>query len=893
MFKFTRSTRRRSRNILNQIKRKVRGSRRLNRFTTGLAQAKLMYILATLSFITVIVGAIGVVGVFAWYSRDLPSPDQVIRRDGFSTKIHDRHGELLYDVYGDENRLPISIEDLPEHLIQATVAIEDKDFYRHEGFDITGMVRGASRVFTQGRAQGGSTLTQQLVKNALLTSERALSRKIKEFVLAVQIERTFTKDEIMQMYLNEIPYGGTAWGVGAAAETYFGKNVSELDLVESAILAGLPQRPSFYSPFGSNPEAYVARTSHVLRRMREDGYITREIEQEALERLPNVEFARPGASIRAPHFVFHVIDELEQMYGQEVIQTGGLRVTTTLDLEVQQKAQEVVAEEIEKVADLNIGNGAALVMNPKTGEILAMVGSKNYYDTSSDGQVNVTTRLRQPGSAIKPITYAMAFEKGYTPATTLMDVRTEFPGGAGNPPYTPVNYDGTYRGPVNLRTALAASLNIHAVKLLALVGIEDMLQLAYDMGLNSLEPTQENLSRFGLAVTLGGGEVKLIDMVAGYSAFANGGLRTEPSSILKVEDQNGRVLYQTRPVAGRRVLDERVSFLINDILKDNQARSLTFGANSLLNMGSRDIAVKTGTTNDRRDNWAIGWSSNAIVGVWVGNNNNSPMTGVASGVSGASPIWNRIMLDLWARNPGESFARPSGVELAFVNSVSGYPEHSGFPSRTEYIISGTLPPLPDPIHTNLKLCNDQDRLATVAQIAAGQYREREYFVFREDDPFASGDQPNRWQEGINAWIANQEDERYRPPTETCDNADEALVRFNSPRNERDYSGDKLEIDISVFSERRVERVEILVDGSVRETLTSLPYRTELTLSPGAYQIRGRAVLEGGERVTSGTVRVGMGGYTWEGVNTLATPTPSPSPSPSPDPEATGSGTVED
>lgn len=874
-------------NRWSNLRRRFRNSRRLAQFRAGLAEAKFIHLVAIASLIVVVTGMLSVVGIFAWYSRDLPNPNEVVRRDGFSTKLYDRNGTLLYDVFGDENRVPISIDQAPEHLKQAVVAIEDKDFYKHEGFDLVGMARGFSRLFTRGRAQGGSTLTQQLVKNSLLTSERRLSRKIKEFVLAIQLERTFTKDEILQMYLNEVPYGGTAWGVGTASQVYFNKNVQDLSLLEAAILAGLPQRPSVYSPFGATPDAYIDRTTHVLRRMREDGYITAEQETELVAQLPEFQFAQPGNSIKAPHFVFYVISQLEEIYGSELVQNGGLRVVTTLDYELQQEAQTIVAEEVADVADLDVGNGAALIMNPNDGEILAMVGSKDYYAQDYDGQVNVTLSLRQPGSTIKPVTYAAAFARGFNPASMLMDVKTEFPGGAGNPPYIPVNYDGTYRGPIQLRPSLASSLNVPAVKLLALVGIENMLQLAYDMGLTTLEPTPENMSRFGLAVTLGGGEVRLLDLVSAYSAFANGGIKTEPVSILKIEDRNSHTLFEHRQVAGRRVLDEAVAFLINDVLSDNDARLLTFGTNSLLNMGNRDIAVKTGTTNDRRDNWTIGWSTNAVVGVWVGNNDNSEMKNVASGVTGASPIWRRLMLMMWEREPGEAFEPPSNVESVFVDAVSGYPEHSGFPSKSDFVIKGTLPQEEDPIHVKLKLCRGQDKLASLGQISSNDYEEKEYFIFKETDPLSN--EVNKWQEGIDAWLASQGDSRYHPPTETCEGGEEAIVRINKPEHRRDYGGDKLEIDMSVITDKTVEKLEIVVNGSVRETLTDRPYRTELTLEPGAYELQGRAKLEAGSEANSGILKFGIGGVKWDASNT---PSPTPSVSPTPAVEASSSADTE-
>jgi membrane peptidoglycan carboxypeptidase len=434
--------------------------------------------IAKISFLGVLLLFIGLFIVFPILVVKLPSPDKIVRKEGFSTKILDRNGEVLYDIYADQKRTPISINDVPDYLKEATISIEDKNFYKHKGFDPTAYVRAVYNIIVKHKLQGGSTLTQQLVKSVLLTPERTVIRKVKEFVLAVQIESRYTKDQILQMYLNEVPYGGTAWGVEAAAETYFGKKVQDLDLVESAFLAGLPQSPSRYSPYSSTPKAYIGRTQEVLRRMREDGYITKEQEQEASASLDNLQFQARGANFKAPHFVQYVQKILEDRYGERVVEQGGLKVTTTLDLNLQEKAQEIVADEIEKVQSLKIGNGAAVVLDSQTGEILAMVGSKDFNAPDYDGQVNVALSLRQPGSAIKPITYVTAFKKGYTPSTLLMDVPTTFPGGVGNPDYQPENYDGKYRGPIQVRYALANSINIAAVKMLAMVGIKDTLQTA-------------------------------------------------------------------------------------------------------------------------------------------------------------------------------------------------------------------------------------------------------------------------------------------------------------------------------------------------------------------------------------------------------------------------------
>ncbi len=450
----------------------------------------------------------------AWVASDLPDPGGVRRTQGFSTKITDRHGDVLYDVFNSERRLPIQIGQVPEYLKQATVSIEDKDFYRHGGFDPLTPFRIAWNLITKRRLIGGSTLTQQLVKNALLSNERTITRKLREFILALEIERQFTKDEILQMYLNEAPYGGTAVGIGAATQVYFNKNVADLTLVESAILAGLPQRPTAYSPFlgRTNAEGTVLwklRTEGVLRRMREDGYISTELEKEALTQLDLITFAKPSVSIKAPHFVFYVQDQLEKLFGAETVEKGGLTVTTTLDLPFQDASQRIIKEEIDKVVEnYHITNGAAMAMDPRNGEILTMVGSKDYFADDIPGQFNVVTDgLRQPGSSIKPVTYVTALKQGYTPASMLIDSFTVFAPNDQVDAYEPKNYDGKFRGPMPLRRGLAESNNVLAVKLLAKTGLTNMLETAFDLGFTTLEPTAENQRRFGLSVTLGGAEV--------------------------------------------------------------------------------------------------------------------------------------------------------------------------------------------------------------------------------------------------------------------------------------------------------------------------------------------------------------------------------------------------
>lgn len=871
---------------------KSRRRRRNGKFKLSLKQKltdffdlknKNMVAWAKLAFIGVLALSILMFVVVPIFALQLPSPDKVVRRDGFSTTIYDRKGEVLYDIYNEQRRSPVEIEDVPDYLKQATIAIEDKNFYKHSGFDPLGMIRGFSRIFTRGRAQGGSTLTQQLVKNVLLSSERTITRKIKEFILATQIEARYSKDEILQMYLNEAPYGGTAWGVEAAAEMYFGKEVSELDLIESAFLAGLPQRPSVYSPYSSYPEAYIERTKAVLRRMREDGYITDEQEKAAVEQLPDMQFLKSGESFKAPHFVQYVQQILEERYGEAVVQGGGLQVTTSLDWDLQQEAQKIVAEEIEKVESLDIGNGAAVVLDSQTGEVLAMVGSKDFNDPNYDGQVNVTLALRQPGSSIKPVVYVTAFQKGLTPATMLMDVPTAFPAGVGQPDYEPVNYDGQYRGPMQLRYALANSINVIAVKVLALAGLEDTLQTAYDMGINSLKPTDELLGRVGLSMALGGGEVRLLELTGAYGAFMNGGRKIEPVAILKVEDRNGKVLEENKLTEGKQVLDPRHAFLIADILSDNEARSEVFGLNSLLNIPGRDVAVKTGTTNDKRDNWAIGGTPQVVVGAWVGNNDNSPMGAVASGVSGASPIWRRILLEALKGKPNQSFEVPEGIVQIEVDTVSGYRAHDGFPSRAEYFVSGTEPSEDDPIHVKLKLCKGQDKLATPADIAANNFVEKEYFIFKEEDPF--GGEVNLWQKGIDEWIAQQNNPKYNPPTEYCDSSNSAPlnVDFDSPRDRDSNLDNEITVKFHIDSIHGVKLAELYIDGTKVRSFTGTPYEYKAELEDGVHEIRAVA-YDNEDNESDRRITVGVN-TEWNAPEMTPTPSPSPTSGPTPTPDS--------
>lgn len=717
--------------------------------------------------------------LFFWYGRDLPTPGKLTASNlSQATKIFDREGILLYDIFEDQNRTYVELKEIPKSLQQATIAIEDKDFYTNRGFSPMAYFRVAKDVLLFRRVTGGSTLTQQLVKNTLLTSERTLPRKIKELILAIQVDKKYKKDQILELYLNIAPYGGTMVGVEAASEGYFGKKAKNLTLAESAILAGFPQLPSYYSPYGPNKKAYVNRAKDVLRRMQEDGYITKKQETEAIKSLDKVKFLSKNQSIKAPHFSFYVKDLLIKKFGENMVEQGGLQVTTTLDYKLQERAEEVVKEEVEAARSLKVGNGASIAINPKNGEILVMVGSKDFFASESatlekgekvafDGQFNVVTQaLRQPGSSIKPINYATALTKGFTASTLLMDTKTIFPN-QGEKDYEPKNYDEKFRGPVQVRFALGSSLNVPAVKMLAFVGVKNMLSTAYNMGIATFEPTDENIKRFGLSITLGGGEVRMMELASAYSAFANGGYRVEPVSILKVTDRKGKVLFEQKEVSPKRVISADVAFLISHILFDNNARLLTFGENSYLNIRGQEVAVKTGTTDDKRDNWTIGWTPSVLVATWVGNNDNSPMGNVASGVTGAAPIWRRIILEALKGKPNEDFEQPENVTAVTIDSLGGGLPVDGQKTRAEYYIKGTEPQGPASIYKELKVSKeDKNKLASDSEIAKNEYEIRKFISFSEEDPF-SGDGKNRWQEGINEWINQtyKDDPFYHPPTE--------------------------------------------------------------------------------------------------------------------------------
>ena len=624
-------------------------------------------------FVIILTFITGVTWFYQKIIRDLPNINEIYNPPKLSTQIYDRNGKLLYKFYNDENRLWVKFSEIPQDLINATIAAEDKEFYRHHGFSIKGILKAIIYNFKNGsesKLRGGSTITQQLVKNVFLSNEKSMDRKLKEGVLAVLLESKLSKEEILERYFNQVPYGGNVYGVAEAADRYFRKKVNELNLAEMAFLAGLPAAPGSYSPFTEDGYRLAKlRQEHVLDQM---VAYNQSISQEKANEAKKVEIKifEEKKNIEAPHFVFYVKSYLEKM-GFNNVDRKGLIVTTTLDLEIQKELEKIVKEEVRKVGKLRISNGASIILDNKSGDVLAMVGSKDYFSTDIDGKFDVVTQgLRQPGSSIKPINYLLALQRGRhlwesvddTPVTYYI---------AGQKPYTPKNYTGKFMGRVTLKTALASSLNVPSVKILDENGVENMINLAQKMGIT----TWEDKSRFGLSLALGAGEVKMIDMAQAYSIFGNLGEKVKVNPVLEVKNYLGEEIYK-KTVESERVAGEKETFLINEALSDDRARAPVFGTDSLLNIKDKKVAVKTGTTNSLRDNWCIGWTPSYLVATWVGNNDNSPMGWVASGISGATPIWNQAMRLILENKDNEEWDIPSGLRL---ENVCG---------RTEWLSEG-------------------------------------------------------------------------------------------------------------------------------------------------------------------------------------------------------------
>ena len=653
-------------------------------------------------FLTIIIFGCGVI---IYIVRDIPNPLNLSK--GLypqSSYILDRNGELLYEIYADKRRTPVKLDEISDNLKKATIAIEDSNFYKHGGFDVKGLIRGLYRTIFQKRLQGGSTLTQQLVKNALLSPERTITRKIKEAILTVATEVIYSKDQILEMYFNQTPYGGTLWGVQAASMGIFNKNVKDLNLAEASLLAGLPASPTKYSPF-THPETAKARQEMVLNRMLELKLITQEEFESAKNEQLNYYINKTG--IEAPHFVFYIKELLAEKYGIQKLTEGGLTITTTLDLNIQKMAQATVSAEVEKLKNYKVSNGAAMITDPKTGQVLAMVGSIDYFSNMIDGKYNVTTALRQPGSSIKPLNYAVGIDTGKITAASVADDNPTCFAQENQVAYCPTNYGGAYHGIQSIRNSLANSLNIAAVKVLKVNGLETFVASASAMGLS----TFKNASDYGLSLTLGGGEVTMADMTVAYGALANMGIKQDLNPILKVVDKDKKVLDEYKYNPGERVLSRETGFIIQQILSDDGARSMVFGRGSMLNIkGHKEVAVKTGTTNDMRDNWTIGYTPDFVVATWVGNNDNSKMGGLVSGTTGAAPIWNKIMTELLKDKEVKEPTRPANVVGMNVCNLTGaaIPEE-GCESHFEYFKKEYLPTRQGSLRQNILINKDTNQ----------------------------------------------------------------------------------------------------------------------------------------------------------------------------------------
>ncbi len=657
--------------------------------------------------------AAGTTAAYRYLVKDLPSADRI---DEPSTRfqdtmIYDRNGELLNQVFDQKfgKRTIVQLDQIPKYIIEATIATEDAGFYEHQGINFRGLIRAAySDLFGTGDVQGGSSIEQQLVKNVLIPehermdrsfSVTAFTRKAKETLLAVEITNRFSKDKILEMYLNEIGYGNLSYGIEAAAQSYFGKTAKDLTLAESALLVGLPQAPSLYSPL-ENPTRAKRRQAEVIDLMVRNEYIT-QAEADAAKR-EELHFAPQRFPIKAPHFVMYVRQLLTDKYGAEAVSRGGLKVYTSIDLTLQEAGERIVRDRVASLKAFNASNAALVSIRPQTGEILAMVGSADYFNPEISGQVNVALAERQPGSSFKPITYLTAFMKGYSPATVLMDVPSQFPDPP-NPPYKPENNDNIFRGPLSIRQSLSNSVNIPAIKALQFAGVDDTIDTAHRLGITSLNQK----GNYGLSLTLGGGEVKLVDMVYAYSVLANQGTMAgkpvapaarqpglrelEPVAILRVEDSSGKVLEEfTQPLTKQAVSPQQV-YLITNVLSDNKARTLVFAPGGPLELSKRPAAVKTGTTDDWRDTWTIGYTPDIVTGVWVGNSNNEPMRRTQS-VTTAAPIWHDFMEHALKGTPVKEFTRPSGIEDVTVCADSGLLPSPYCPKTVrEIFVKGTAP----------------------------------------------------------------------------------------------------------------------------------------------------------------------------------------------------------
>ncbi len=786
-------------------------------------------------------GSIFLMSGFLIWAATIKIPDFSLfetRKVSQSTKIYDRTGKiLLYDVHKDVRRTIVAFDEISPYVQNASVAIEDDRFYQHIGIEPKAILRAVlvNLGLREGyQGQGGSTITQQVIKNALLSNEKTITRKLKEWILAIKLERELTKEQILTLYLNEAPYGGNIYGVEEASVSFFGKRASALTLAESAYLAALPQSPTRYSPYGNNFQLLENRKNLVLKRMYELGSIT-EVEHLAAKE-EKVEFVpQQERGIRAPHFVMFVKEKLVETYGEEMLNEGGLRVTTTIDLPLQTKAEAVVKTYAEQNAKTyNAKNAALVAIEPKTGAILAMVGSRDYFDIKNEGNFNIALAKRQPGSAFKPFVYGAAFEAGYTPDTVVFDVPTQFStrcdtegnalnGGDDSICYMPENYDKSYRGPISLRNALAQSINVPAVKMLYLVGLDHAIDFAERVGITTLAKKE----RYGLTLVLGGGEVSLLDITSAYGVFANDGKRNPYIGILKIEDSEGNMVMEAAPREVQ-VIDPEIARKMSDVLSDNVARTPAFGAQSFLNFPDRQVAVKTGTTNDYRDAWIVGYTPSLVVGAWAGNNNNTPMEKKVAGFI-IAPLWNAFFTEAFKTLPEESFPAPQpisrtlkpalrglwyGGEIYKVDKISGQFATAYTPQ--EYIEERVIPNA----HEILYWVNKKD---PTGPHPANPYADSQFMLWETPAQawIAQNGLPNSAWANIPTSFDNLHKPEYIP-----------IIAIREPSSTTTYPlNEKLLTDIQVQSTYPINRVDYYVNGVFLGSTQSMPY--EFSFIPSA------------------------------------------------------------
>ncbi|MFA6594279.1 MAG: PBP1A family penicillin-binding protein [Candidatus Buchananbacteria bacterium] len=755
-----------------------------------------------------------------WISKDLPTADGVLKRNvTVSTKIYDRTGQtVLYDIHGNIKRTVIPLTDVPNYLKQAVITAEDRDFYQHHGFSPTGIIRSILVNITTGSKVSGSTLTQQFVKNAILTNEKTYTRKIKELLISYQIESKFTKDQILSMYLNEIPYGSVIYGVEAAAQSYFGKPTKDLTLAESAILAAIPNAPTYYSPYGNHKDKLLQRQRYILDSMVELNYISKE--QAEAAKNEKLTFKPLKESIIAPHFVMYIKEILSEKYGENFINQEGLKVYTTLDLDKQKIAEEAVVKGVEtNGAKYGFTNAALVSLDTKTGQILAMVGSADYFNEEIDGQVNVTLRPRQPGSSFKPIVYTASFIKGYTPSTIIYDTVTNFDT-TGEKKYEPHNYHNDENGPVTLRQALAGSLNIPAVKLTYLTGMDNILNLAEKFGYT----TFNDRSRFGLSIVLGGAEVKLLEHASAYATLATEGVKHEVNPILKIEDKNNKVIEEFKD-KNEKVLDVEIARQTTDILSDDSARAYVFGAGSRLTLSGRPVATKTGTTNDFHDAWTLGYTPSLVCGVWVGNSDNAAMKAGADGSVIAAPIWNAYMTEALKGQAAEEFIDPQQVTTgkAVLDGIA----NSGLMVKID-TMSG-------------KLATQYTPLSTTKEIATGEVHDILYYVDKDNPRGSIPAHPENdpqyysWEAGVKTWAEKNNIITSGQPIPTAYDdihlaGDQPQLNIISPGDKQTIKDSFITVDLQGSAARGVQKTEYLIDNQLIDTASGLTTKKILDLS---------------------------------------------------------------